>query len=1230
MRTLATKQTAINQYNGFGNQLWDIAGARPSLDLQFADRKDLVDATTGSNLIDFTRASSGTYVGSDGLIKTATTNLLTYSEELDQYGSFLNSSVDPNSALSPTGSLTADSLIEDLADSRHAIRSIESDANVPYTFSLWAKSNGRDLVLNAQNPGSGTYRVYFNLSAATSTVLTNTAVTGSNTITDVGNGWYRCSITYSFTESDGYYLDISTGFANADSYQGDGTSGIYVWGAQLEQSSTVGEYIPTTSTINSAPRFDHDPTTGESLGLLVEESRTNLVTWSQDFSQADWSKSAGTSIVSTAIASPISGVNYQKIEATVADTTTGITSVAVTAATQQRAVSFFAKPLGDITRLLVVIRGADARINVNLIDGTATTNAAASGSVVTVLGERFTVSTPSLTSATDVRFFLKRTGDTDTSTPTTIAIGEGLYLTGAQMEAGSFPTSYIPTEGSTVTRAADVAGIYDDNFGVFRTNLLQYSEEFDQAAWAIQTSTVAPNATTAPDGNLTGDILIPDNGSGLGSRSQTLSKAASPITYTLSCFAKQKEHNSLRLIIRDPADSNNRCDIVVNVTDGSLSGNFVGGTYSGLVTTFTNFANGWIRFSLTTTTGSEASVRAQIIDTTTGDGTSGIYLWGAQLEEGSTATDYIKSDVNWTSRASNATYYDVNGTLKKSSYNLLTYSEEFDNAIWTQAYLIEDITPNTAIAPNGLLVADQVASQTGPTAEFGVGQTVSVAANQAHTFSVFAKAATSNYVYVRYYGGSNDNFYTVIVDLSNGAVTNSGTGSSTTNASYSVVAYPDGWYRIACTATHSTSTHVGIIGPAPSATAVIGTTFGQLLYVGDSGLSIYLWGAQLETGDTVGDYAKTTTTAASTARTAAYLPDGNGNFVSAGPLLLEDAGTNLLLQSEDFSTTWTAFQGTVLANQATSPVGTNSADEFEDTGSGSALYQSITINANTTYTASIFLKRNTGDWYRIYWGDNLFTNGLRVWVNLTTGATGATQATGSSTISGISIASMGNGWYRVSLTGIIDNSTTSGTLQINSAASDGSASRVLNAKVYLWGAQLEESSYPTSYIPTTTSTATRAADVSTSAATTVFESDWYRQQEGTVFGEGRSLSGVNRFTGFSSGSFSEAIALGGVTGSNAELTVRTPTTTTAVSINVGPASTPNSLVRHAAVYRLNDFAVSNAGNIATTLSGTIPADRNQMGIGVLPNNFSFHNGSIRRLTYWQTRLPNDTLQTITQ
>jgi hypothetical protein len=213
----------------------------------------------------------------------------------------------------------------------------------------------------------------------------------------------------------------------------------------------------------NAPRFNHNPTTGESLGLLVEEARTNLVTWSQDLSNADWAKASST-IVSTAVASPIQGVNYQKIEATSANTAVGVTSIAVTATTQQRAVSFFAQPLGNISRVLVVIQGADARININLVDGTFTTNAAATGSTVSVSGQRFSISTPTLTLATGVRFFLKRTGGTDTDTPTTIAIGEGLYLTGAQMEAGAFPTSYIPTTTSTATRAADVASITGTNF----------------------------------------------------------------------------------------------------------------------------------------------------------------------------------------------------------------------------------------------------------------------------------------------------------------------------------------------------------------------------------------------------------------------------------------------------------------------------------------------------------------------------------------------------------------------------------------------------------------------------------------------------------------------------------------------------------------------------------------------------------------------------------------------
>jgi hypothetical protein len=197
--------------------------ATSSLDLNFAKHKNLgtiVDATTGANLVDFTRASSGTYVDSEGVIRTATTNLLLRSEEFDNasWGA-TNASIAANTATAPNGTVTADTLIEDSTTGGHVVVQSISGApdNTSFTSSCYCKALTRSWVA----------------------------------VTVVGK--------------------------NGSINRGDGTSGIYLWGAQLEQSTTVGEYIPTTSTINSAPRFDHDPTTGESLGLLVEEQRTNLL-----------------------------------------------------------------------------------------------------------------------------------------------------------------------------------------------------------------------------------------------------------------------------------------------------------------------------------------------------------------------------------------------------------------------------------------------------------------------------------------------------------------------------------------------------------------------------------------------------------------------------------------------------------------------------------------------------------------------------------------------------------------------------------------------------------------------------------------------------------------------------------------------------------------------------------------------------------------------------------------
>jgi hypothetical protein len=256
----------------------------------------------------------------------------------------------------------------------------------------------------------------------------------------------------------------NTGLA---SYQGIAGYGIYLWGAQLEQSSTVGEYIPTTSTINSAPRFDHNPTTGESLGLLVEESRTNLLQRSEEFDNVYWTK-GGSTISANSATAPDGLTTADKL---VEDTSTGnhrlFVATTSLAANTAHSLSVYVKAAGrsfirvevrdsvgafaaqdfNLTTLAVASAGSGSGTIVPLGNGwyrcTATGTSSASGGLGTVLFW-------SLVSAGSTSY----TGDGSS----------GLFLWGAQLEAGSFPTSYIPTTTATVTRSADVASISGSNF----------------------------------------------------------------------------------------------------------------------------------------------------------------------------------------------------------------------------------------------------------------------------------------------------------------------------------------------------------------------------------------------------------------------------------------------------------------------------------------------------------------------------------------------------------------------------------------------------------------------------------------------------------------------------------------------------------------------------------------------------------------------------------------------
>ena len=252
MSRLLVAQRALTVPGWAKDALWRRAQAIPSLDLRFADNKSLVDATTGANLVDFTRASSGTYVDSEGVIRTATTNLLLQSEDFSTTWTNIESSENINVAVAPNGTTTADALVDTVNNSAHSIsQNVAGCAgSTSYTFSCYMKKGSKDfgaLILspNASWGTGGGAAVFYDLTNGTITSITS----ATGTIQALPNGWYRCTATATTVASPGTVIlrVCSSLTGSTQTYQGNGDEAIYIWGAQLEQSTTVGEYIPTTA-----------------------------------------------------------------------------------------------------------------------------------------------------------------------------------------------------------------------------------------------------------------------------------------------------------------------------------------------------------------------------------------------------------------------------------------------------------------------------------------------------------------------------------------------------------------------------------------------------------------------------------------------------------------------------------------------------------------------------------------------------------------------------------------------------------------------------------------------------------------------------------------------------------------------------------------------------------------------------------------------------------------------
>jgi hypothetical protein len=365
--------------------------------------------------------------------------------------------------------------------------------------------------------------------------------------------------------------------------------------------------------------------------------------------------------------------------------------------------------------------------------------------------------------------------------------------------------------------------------------------------------------------------------------------------------------------------------------------------------------------------------------------------------------------------------------------------------------------------------------------------------------------------------------------------------------------------------------------------------------------SIYVFGWQLVEGSTAKDYQKT-----ETRLNIPRLDYSNGTCPS---LLVEPQRTNSIVYSQDITNVmWADAGGTATANTAISPDGTQNADTL--TG---ARYQGG--GSSNTWTFSCYAKKVNGDNKFLLRLDVPTTNYAQF--DLNTGIIDFVSSGYNATITAVE-----NGWYRCTLT--TPPSTSIANIVLVSA-NGGTYS------TYVWGAQIEVGNYASSYIPTTSASVTRNADVISKTGI----SSLIGQTEGTLFYDG--YFGNNSSEVYI---FLQASGSGGV--DNSIYLQKNANPTIGVKVFSGPTQIANinggsfsvgDRIKIAAAYKANDFVLYiNGTQIGTDTSGTPPtcANFNLGNYAGAPTNEDFLlNKGVNAAALWKTRLTNATLATLT-
>ena len=325
-----------------------------------------------------------------------------------------------------------------------------------------------------------------------------------------------------------------------------------------------------------------------------------------------------------------------------------------------------------------------------------------------------------------------------------------------------------------------------------------------------------------------------------------------------------------------------------------------------------------------------------------------------------------------------------------------------------------------------------------------------------------------------------------------------------------------------------------------------------------------------------------------------------GGLVNTKPsLLLEPQSTNLITYSEDFSQ-WINQNSIDIANQITSPDGNNKGTKVESTSTSSNyIYRQITLATSTAYSISVFVKKGTSNIARLDIFDTVGGTEASVRINLDTEATSFINGTAS-------FEKFPNDWYKLKVSFTSSSSLGTSFFRVFQE------SNVSGQYIYVFGAQLEQQSYCTSYIPTNGSTQTRSGETCNGAGT----SSIFNDSEGVLYAE---LNFVNDTTSklisINDNSASNRILFGNFSDGNFKVFSQ--------SSDLIVVSALSGYNKIAAKYKSGDFSLFvNGTEVGTSTSTILPTGLSQLSFDNGAGGSVFY-GKIRDIRVYNTKEMTD-------